>query len=255
MNLRQAAVCSAVAMAASGDLSAAQRVEGRAYNIDSGSLLYRESHWIDGSQRTVLYRCPDGKAFARKVVETGSQPAAPNFVSDDARDGYREGVRAEADGFVVFSRSNSTSSERSKAIIKSPTSVIDAGFDAYVREHWDAMDVGSTLALKFLIPSRLSYADFAIRRLDDAQIDGVDVRRYRLELSAWYAFALPRIDVAYTVDGRQLRQYQGLANIRGNDGGNLTVRIEFPPAEQADGAGGGAITNPADVALDGRCPL
>lgn len=233
---------------------AIERFEGYARALTGDSLIYRESHWLDGATRTVLYRCPDGKPFARKVVQAGHRAAAPDFVSDDDRDGHREGVRGAGDGFEVFVREGRTATERSKRIDKPESAVIDAGFDAFVREHWDDLAIGNKLPLKFLIPSRLSYADFAISRLADDAIDGVAVRRYRLELGAWYAFALPRIDVAYTVDRQQLRRYEGLGNIRSNKGSNLSVRIDFPPAEQGRGAADG-LADPATVALDGRCPL
>src|SRR5690606_6904640 len=46
-----------------------QRQEGRAFAEDGGALLYRETHWLQGPpealSRLVLYRCADGRAFAR----------------------------------------------------------------------------------------------------------------------------------------------------------------------------------------------
>ncbi|TWQ62469.1 hypothetical protein FQJ92_23340, partial [Xanthomonas vasicola] len=49
--------------------AAVTRVDGDAFDGDSGALRYRESHWLlDDGGRLVLYRCPDGRAFARKQV-------------------------------------------------------------------------------------------------------------------------------------------------------------------------------------------
>lgn len=237
---------SALPLAAQGQ----NRYEGYAYGAKGNSLLYRESHWLERTIRTVLYRCPDGKAFARKVVTTGDQPAAPDFVTVDARDGYREGVRSVGPKHTVFHRAAKSSEERSAAIEKSANAIIDAGFDAYIVQNWDAMAVGAIRKVNFLIPSRLDYTNFAITRMPDATVSGVHARRYQLKLDAWYGFALPQIDVAYDDSSKRLLQYVGLGNIRDN----LTVRVEFPPAMQGEGAES-SNDDPSGVTLDGRCAL
>ena len=72
-----------------------QRQEAQAYARKGGALVYRESHWRyrqdEGARRLVLYRCPDGRAFARKMVIERRRAQAPDFEFEDARDGYREG--------------------------------------------------------------------------------------------------------------------------------------------------------------------
>lgn len=243
-----------VAVAAANAASATQRVEGYAYAADGKALLYRESHWLDGATRTVLYRCPDGKPFARKRVDTGNQPAAPNFVTDDARDGYREGVRGDAPTFEVFVRGKTREKEKSKGIDKPKNAIIDAGFDAFITENWDSIAVGEKRSVQFLILSRLGYTDFAVIRRADAEVAGVKARRFQLKLVAWYGFALPTINVAYAIEGKRLLQYKGLGNIRNNKGDNVSVRVEFPPAKQGKFAEN-SMTDPSGVALVGRCPL
>lgn len=254
MSCRAISLFALVALAVPGSASATQRYEGFAYAVDGQALLYRESHWLDGATRIVLYRCPDGKPFARKRVETGDQMAAPDFITDDARDGYREGVRGTAPDFEVFVRSKASVSEKSKSIDKPSNAIIDAGFDAFIIENWDSMAVGAKRSVQFLIPSRLGYMPFTISRRPDADVAGVKARRFQLKLGAWYGFALPAIDVAYAIDGKRLLQYQGLGNIRSNKGDNLSVRIEFPPARQGPAADD-SIADPSAVALDGRCAL
>ncbi len=248
------ALCAAMLAISALPLAAQDRYEGYAYAANGESLLYRESHWLDGATRTVLYRCPDGKPFARKNVTTGEQPAAPDFVTYDARNGYREGVRSEGSKHTVFHHANKVSEERSAAIDKPDNAIIDAGFDAYIVENWDGMALGASRKVQFLIPSRLGYTDFAITRLPDGKVSGVQARRYQLKLGAWYGFALPQIDVAYAIAGKRLLQYKGLGNIRDNGGDSLSVRVEFPPSKQGEGAEN-SIDDPNGVALDGRCAL
>lgn len=247
-------LCAALLVASATPLAAQGRHEGYAYAAQGNALLYRESHWLDGSSRVVLYRCPDGKPFARKEVVAGQPSSAPDFVTNDARDGYREGVRSDGSKHTVFYRAKKGSQERSEAIDKPDNAIIDGGFDAYIVESWDDMAVDARRNVQFLIPSRLGYTDFTIIRRSDANVSGVQARRYQLKLGAWYGFVLPPIDVAYAIAGKQLLQYEGLGNIRGNDGDNLSVRVEFPPARQGGGAEN-SIADPNGVTLDGRCPL
>lgn len=85
----------AVLAVACGSASAALlSVQGDAHDPASERLLYREEHVIrrDGDapvERVVLYRCPDGTAFARKRVDYRASRTAPEFSLIDARDGYR----------------------------------------------------------------------------------------------------------------------------------------------------------------------
>ena len=86
------AVCASLAQAAvAGDW---QRRDADVRAADGQRVLYRESHFVrtQGTpERWVAYRCPDGRAFARKRVLGGGQ--APAFALEDARGAYAEGVR------------------------------------------------------------------------------------------------------------------------------------------------------------------
>lgn len=86
-----------VLLLAAARAPAQQRTEGLAYPAKGGPLVYRENHWLyrDGGQasRLVLYRCPDGRPFARKHAVDSAGALAPDFDFLDARTGYREGVR------------------------------------------------------------------------------------------------------------------------------------------------------------------
>ena len=76
---------------------AVQQYEGYAYAVSDGKLLYRESHWAytegGAQQKLILYRCADGKPFARKRIDAIPGEAIPDFEMIDARNCYREGVR------------------------------------------------------------------------------------------------------------------------------------------------------------------
>ena len=190
------------ALCAAFPVKAAEHYEGDAYAPGNGRLLYRESHWRDQGAgvdtRIVLYRCPDGTAFARKRIRVVPNAQAPDFVLVDARYGYSEGVRSKGDAREVFVRANKTAAERVAPIRIQAETVIDAGFDAFVRTHWDALSGTRATPLSFVVPSRLAALDFNVRRIDGETIDGHAVRRFRLALASWYGGLLPHIDSSTT---------------------------------------------------------
>ena len=209
---------------------AAENYTGDAYAQDGGQLLYHESHFLfdaDGMhQRVVLYQCPDGAAFGRKLIRDDGDPQAPDFAMLDARTDYREGVRRKDGKREVYVQRGDDQAEKSDALVVPADGVIDAGFDVYVRNHWDELAAGKTLQLPFLVPSKRAFYNFKL-----ASVAGASTPQklaVRLSLGAWYAFLAPSIDVVYDRTTHRLLQFVGLSNIRDTDLKNYSVRIEFP---------------------------
>lgn len=236
---------------------AIRHIEGNAYATADHRLLYRESHWIyrDGNEdvRLVLYRCPDGNPFARKQMQAHATPQAPDFTLEDGRSGYREGVRSIRGGREVFVRDSGSAPERTAPLKMQPLPVIDAGFDAFVRMHWNELAQGANLDAPFVLPSRLGTLDFRISRQPDTQWNNHAVRVYRIGLASWVGFALPHLEVRYDEVSRELRRFDGMANIRGDNGKNVNVQLDLASTT--------ATATPADIQqalaapLDGRCPI
>ncbi|MBB6241474.1 hypothetical protein [Rhodanobacter sp. MP1X3] len=238
------------------DSDSVRYVEGKASASD-GHLMYTESHWIydDGGNpsRLVLYRCPDGEPFARKTLHDDDSPQAPDFELDDARTGYREGVRSSGGKRVIFVRNDKNAAERTAALDTSPMPVIDAGFDAYIRTHWDTLGKSGD-TLPFLLPSRLGTLSFRVKRQGDTQIDGHAARQYRLSLDSMIGFALPHLDVAYDAKTHELLSFSGIANIRSSDGKNVDAKILFDPSKNKD-VSRTDLDNAAKAPLNGQCKI
>jgi len=210
---------------------------GEAREPASGTLLYEEHHLLRPDadaprERLVLYRCATGAAFARKHVTYGAARAAPAFALEDARFGYREGVRRHAGGGQVYVRSDATRPERRANLPATPHLVIDAGFDEYVRRHWDRLARGEVLALDFLVPSRLEALRFTLRRIGATTIDAAPATRFRLSLGGLLGWFADDIVVSYRDADRRLRRFEGLTNIRADREDNFVARIDFPPARE-----------------------
>lgn len=238
---------------------AVEHYVGTAYD-ESGRALYTESHWIseiEGRRELlVLFVCPDGRPFARKQVRETGVAQAPSFVLDDARTGYQEGVRETPEGSrEVFVRAARDEPEKRALMKSAPGLVVDAGFDSFIREHWDALATGAPQHLDFLVPSRLRSYPFTLSLVDDELVDGQPVRRFVLELDTWYGFAIPPISIAYAPDSKTVREYRGTANVRDHNGRSLNVRIEFPAGSRATIADSRSLVDAKATGLDGDCTL
>ena len=259
LGLTLAAAVAVTAMAETPTAPGAIRqLEGKAYALSDGHLMYLESHWLyddhGNPSRLVLYRCPDGKPFARKRLHDDGYPQAPDFELHDARRGYREGVRSSNGQRIVFVRTSRSATERSASFSTAPMPVIDAGFDAYIRAHWNQLGQHGSDTVPFLIPSRLGTLKFSVKRLTDTVVNGRPAREYRLGLDSWIGFALPHIELAYDASTKELLRFVGLANIRSDSGDNVRARIVFDPSQDTTVSHANLLA--AERApLDGQCHI
>lgn len=256
LTLTLAAACaSAVAAPTAGEV---HYFQGNATSPTDGKLMYVEAHWgyDEGgdASRLVLYRCPDGTPFARKITHDHGHPQAPDFALEDGRSGYREGVRSEGGKRIVYVRDRAGAKERTASLETSPMPVIDAGFDAYVRSHWISLGENGSDTIPFVIPSRLGTLKFKLKRMQDATLGGRSARQYQLGLASWIGFALPHINVAYDAKTRELLRFNGIANIHASNGDNVKAQIVFDPGtdKQVDRS---EVDAASKIALNGRCHI
>lgn len=246
-----------VVLAATPCFAANQHYAAVAYG-GKGQVLYREEHWLYEVKgvptRLVLYRCPAGEPFARKLVKAAPDGLAPDFDLIDARDGYREGVRTRDGHREVYVQTRAAAAEQSAPLPVQADAVIDAGFDAYVRAHWAALAGGQRLRVPFLVPSRLGYLNLTLSGTSQSAVDGQPAIKLRLSLDAWFGFIAPSIDLTYAAQDRHLRRFEGLSNIHDDTGGEQRVRIEFPPSAGFPPPGQPQIDAAAASPLVARCP-
>jgi hypothetical protein len=224
---------------AAGRVAATDEVfTGYARDIETRRLLYIESHFVRGAgmvgeQRVVLYRCANGtEVFARKELEYGAAREEPRFTLVDGRSGYTEGLRRTAQGLEVFQRDGTNASLRSARVSERVAIVSDAGFDEFVRRHWTELEAGRTVRFPFLVPSRLDFLTFKVRKHHEETIEGAAASVIRLNLSGVLGWFLPYIEVSYRKSDRVLMRYKGLTNIRDAEGDNLVAQIDFPARER-----------------------
>ncbi len=232
--------------------------EGTAFELDSGKMIYTESHYlhfVDAalSDRVVLYRCPNGKAFGRKMMRTNGKPMMPEFELTDARLGYREGLTTRPKGLTVFYQSTAKKAEKSDTLDASRTLVADAGFDEFVRANWTNLIAGKSVPLDFVVPSQLDYLGFKVKWVKKSNINGEAVQVFKLAPSGILGWVTSGLDVTYADSDRSLRQFAGLSNIRDLSGDNYEAKIEFAKAKQTEFPDAGAFTAARALALVTSC--
>lgn len=254
--LRRAHTFFLLLLCADSGLAAVAREDGEAYPLEGGALLYREQHWrleMDGIlTRIVLYRCPDGMPFARKQVRETDAATSPDFELLDARDGYREGVRSQAGRREAFWQSDADALPLTQAFVPDAGTVIDAGFDAYVRMHWERLLAGERHQARFLLPSALRQFPVRLQRYSEG-VDSSEVG-FRMRLNAWYGFAAPQTQVVYRASDRRMLRFEGTGSIRDARGRHRPVRIVFAPQDASESPPSRQQALDAlHVPLDGRC--
>ncbi len=230
-----------VALCAASALNAQTRAYiGEARSL-AGKAIYEEHHLVrfvgeQPAERLVTYRCPDGQAFARKQVDYGTPLFAPTFRLEDQRFGYVEGF-AKGEAFV---QAGKAAAEEREAIDAGANLVVDAGFDEFVRQHWDELQAGKSVGLEFLVPSRLSAYKFKLRKIRTETIFDEPASIFELAVSGLLGWFADPLEAGYRDSDRRLMHFQGLTNIRQTLDSNIVAQIRFPPTREE--------TSPADTA-------
>lgn len=194
-----------------------ENVIGEAYADDDGTLRYREVHTcsVNGEECLVEYRYPGGDLFARKRVDYRKSMQSPSLHIEDLRVG--ETLQIDGDFYSDV--------------------VVDAGFDHYVRLRWDALAGGETVKFPFLVAGRSKPLDMLAKQGDDSVCP--DTRMCLvITVDNWLLAAIVSpIRLEYDESSRRLLQFQGVSNIRDEQGKSQQVKIDYRyPADALDTA-------------------
>ncbi len=205
-------------------------VTGRAYDLEGDVLLYTEEHLYPSEYRhTVTYREATGEVFAQKRLDYTHSFTVPDFRQENTRNGeVIEVVRTDSDKLEVTYQANDKQKPKQKQVTIEPLMVVDAGFDHFVREHWDPLRKGRSLTIAYLAPSRRQTVDLRIKEIECSSSDDVC---FEIAPDAWLlGLVLDPIFLTYEKEARQLLRFRGRGNIVDKNGDYQTVdiRYEYP---------------------------
>ncbi|WNH52199.1 hypothetical protein [Stenotrophomonas oahuensis] len=206
------------------------RFEGVAATAD-GAVAYREVHWQQGSgegaQRLVQYLCPDGQPFARKEMPATPRPLARGYTLQDRRSGQLAQVRVSSDMVGIDWKEDAQARAQLHRIALPADAVVDAGFDAAVRAHWQSLLQGTPLRLPFLVPGRGRFYPVTVVHRGPVRWQGQTAQTFEVRLDTWYGGLAPRLSLVYSGADRRLLEFRGTSNLRDAAGKYSSVVVRF----------------------------
>ncbi len=203
------------------------------FDLKSGEHLFDEHQtrvYENGelTQMHVVYRKADGDVIAIKELDYTKYPLMPDMTLIDWRTGHTEQVQLGDDGCMVQFRRNTDSATQSVELPKPSTGVVDAGFELFIKRHWQQLIAGETLTAEFLVPVRQAFVDFRVRLNNTLYDKGRVLREFRLEPKRLVIRLIaPKITIVIDETNQTLVRYEGVASLRDDAGDNYIVRQSF----------------------------
>jgi hypothetical protein len=213
---------------------------GTAWSFDETEILYREFHYAEDPAldlpTRVIYRTVDGDIMAEKFIDYSASVIAPAITQTDFRNNSvittehppEHGARL----IRVKFQAHDSERLRSRDISHRDNLIVDAGFDSYVRQNWDALTSGNSVATSFLVPSRLDTVRISVSETEPADCRAAVEPVYcfiirpagMLRVVSWF---VDPIRIAYHPESRRLKSFSGLSNLRDDAGNPRNVLIKY----------------------------
>lgn len=203
---------------------------GEAFDTETGELVYREYHFRQPGSAlgSVEYRGPDRQLLGTKSLDFQAAPWAPAFQQIDLRTGELIFARWQGSSLTLGYRESRRGETRQEKV-PSEALVADAGFDNFIRAHWNDLLGDREKSFAFAVPTRLDILTLVAQR---RACDDASAVCFRVKPDNWFfAMLVDPIDLKYDASSRQLLQFQGLSNITDADGGPQVVTIRYRHAE------------------------
>lgn len=211
--------------------SHAKNLLGKAYDPESGELLYEEQHTVTNASIHTRYLTPAGQLIATREVSF-DQDQVRSFQLTHHQLDRVEYVERQSDSIEIKVRADQ---ENKSARVKTRSDqqvTIDAGFSQLILNNWDRVTAGEKLTTDFVSTERLDLVKIAIRQRDAAlptELPADQLTAFEMTLAnPLLSWLLSPVRVAYYSDNQQLAFYEGASNLYRADGSHFgTVRILF----------------------------
>lgn len=206
-----------------------ERIVGSAYSLKTGALLYRETHQkLSDDLHQVEYSEPNGEVFGNKTLDLSISPITPSFTQINNRNGEEIEVEQQGDSLRVQYIENTDSNPKQKSVPLVSGMVVDAGFDAFVKQYWDALVSGKQMDIEYLVPSKQSTFSFRVGLAECVAGTQAGAACFALSPVSWFVrMAVDPIVVAYDPAEKALLRFTGRANICDQNGRYQNVDIQY----------------------------
>ncbi len=211
---------------------------GHAFAQNEDTLLYSERHQqtFNGEKlinHSVTYENTDGKTIAEKTASYPHQASVPQFEFNDLRSGARGGARYLSDNELeLYSRKTGNDEIKSGTITVRNDTVVDSGFDRYVAANFSKLLAGDAVKIRFGLPGRQTDYKFVVTKPERIVFLGRQALRATIRPASMVLnWLVEPIQLTYDIESRRLLMYEGVSNLKADDGELQTVRIIYYPEQ------------------------
>ncbi len=194
-----------------------------------GVLVYTEKHRVHSAEGTTKgsvteYTAPDGSLIATLRADYARSVALPTYVFEDLQRKYREGLRWQEGGYVIFHQQGSAPEKT--APLRSESGVFSCqGWHYHLINNLSLLEKDN-IALNLVLPSELRPYSFVVKRRasDDSRISA------ELSLKNWlFRQFAPEMRLEYDRENRRLLEFHGVSNIltKAGDRQEVTIRYRY----------------------------
>jgi hypothetical protein len=207
---------------------------GEAFDLNSNQPLYSETHCVSGDAltREVIYKDPENQLIAYKVLSYATGSNTPSYVQHNVHSQDSIAVELEQERQeIIFTATDANRPDQPSVASVKPSAaspvVIDAGFDAFVRENWQSLVAGESKQFQFPFAARESLVELSIASASCSYATDTD-QCFSLELNNWLLSMLADpIELGYDAKLQRLTRFRGISNISDDAGEALAVDIHY----------------------------
>ena len=208
------------------------RVIGEAFDLDSSVPLYTETHCVSDNalKHDVLYRDMAKELIAHKALNYSTGPLTPSFVQHNFYSQEVIAVELIQDQLIMTVEAAGNPEPQEFLFPVSQASmpiVIDAGFDNFVTQNWNALVDGQSKEFQFPFAARESLVDLRVKAARCSYSNETD-QCFILRLDNWLIGRLvSSIELGYDSVLKRLTRFRGLSNIGDAKGAGQSVDIRY----------------------------
>lgn len=243
--MRLAPIAAAFCVFAASAVQAAEmtslKFRGYGYELTSGKFLYTEVHeqqvengrWVGG---TIDYYAPDGKRIGHKWLDFSKDPHVPRYRLElTSAGGYMESITAvRADAIEMAKRAHGAKADEIATVRRRGLVAADSGFHSFLRDHFEELLAGKTVAFSFAVAGNLDSFKFRARKTGETLWEGQTAVKLRVEPDSLLRMLVDPLELVYEPKSRKLLEYRGVSNIHDDSGEPYNVRVIYPSAKPAD---------------------
>jgi hypothetical protein len=195
----------------------------------NGNFLYCEIVTRPKDQHLRVDYTRQHQPFATKELTYGQNPKMPEVSQQDTRSGEVREARLVDNQVVLKYQPNRHKKPGEAHIALAKADVVDAGFDNYVRLHWDELTSGAIVPVNFASIAHLKVLPLRIR---NQPLSACDTRVkegfcFQVEIdNALLRLVLGNIKLLYDTQHR-LQKFDGVVNLNNDNEGNQKAVIHY----------------------------